>query len=496
MKFRLFLIFLRTWPLALAALLVFPVAACGEEADISTFWPVFDYRRSPAADYTSLNLLGPLFKYERKGAERALALRPFYYRGWDPVEGVGFSEILYPVGSNKWSPEVESFQGLRLLQSDFGQPEMGSRNEFMLFPFLFYGETKEHERYFALFPFGGKILDKLGRDEIRFTLFPLYSRTRKGGTTVTNYLWPVFSRTEGEAERGLKFWPLFGSAEKDGVYSKRFFLWPIFFREDMRLDSDNPEHRRAAFPFYVRQKSSAASATTVLWPFFSYRHDRTKESEEWNLPWPLVRYSRGAYRTGGKFLPFYADERIGESRKRWVLWPLYKIEDLHTGMIERRRHRMLYFLFSHLQEEKLQTGDRLKRVALWPLFTYEAKNGVASFRTLSLLEPFFPDNDSFRRNWAPLWHVYQSKRDGQGNEISSLLWNLYWKERQGEDLALELFPLFSYRREGQEAKEFRLLKGLVRYRADAGGARVGLLYLPWDFSWGSAVTPQKEGEVQ
>ncbi len=435
--------------IALLVLLLLPAGAWGEKGTVFTLWPLLDYRRSPVADYTSIHFLGPLVKYERKGTEREFGLRPLYFRAWDGEEGAGTSDLLYPVGSRQWSEGSSSYQGLHLLQSDSDQGETGSGSEFMLFPLVFSGKT-ERGRYFALFPLGGNIYEKFGRDEINFALFPLYGRTRKQGTTVTNVLWPVFSRTRGDKETGVKFWPLFGASRKEGVYRKRFYLWPVFFRDDLRLNTANPEHRRAAFPLYVSRESPQFSSRTYLWPFFSHVRNRQKNYEEWNFPWPLLRVTRGSGRQGERLLPLYADERNGGYRKRWFLWPVYKIEELHTEMIDRRRDRVLFFLFSRLHEERKLEGKRKKRVALWPLFTYEEENGVTRFSTLSLLEPFFPDNAGIQRNWAPLWHVYQVKSDRRGNEISSLLWNLYWKERRGPDLAVELFPLFFYRHEGAE----------------------------------------------
>jgi hypothetical protein len=119
---------------------------------------------------------------------------------------------------------------------------------------------------------------------------------------------------------------------------------------------------------------------------------------------------------------------------------------------------------------------------MWPLFTYEQIRGVSRFHTLSLLEPFFPENLGIERNWSPLWRLYQRKWDKHGNEVSSLLWNLYWKERRGSELAMEVFPLFSYSRQARKA-DLRLLKGLVRYQTDHGERTVRLFYLPWGISW-------------
>jgi hypothetical protein len=458
-------------------------AALGGEGEIFTLWPIIDYRHSSEVDFTSLNMLGPFMKFERKGPEREFGLRPLYRRAWDTDSS--YSEFLYPVASKKSEPGQSFFQGLHLLDYHFGAKGEGTDNEFMFFPFVFYGKSRENKTYFALFPIGGRIFDKFGRDEIRFALFPLYGRTQKDETRVTNILWPVFARIRGERESGWKFWPLYGQSRKEGVYRKRFYLWPIVFHNDERLDTDNPTHRRAVFPFYVGKESPLYSSRTYLWPFFSHVENRGKDYEEWSFPWPLFGITHGTHKEGKRFLPLYSAERTGDQHKRWYLWPLYKIEEIRSETLNRRRDRILYFLYSDLEEEMTdEPGLGKKRVALWPLFTYERTRGVSHFFTLSLLEPFFPENNGIERNWSPLWRLYQRKWDRAGNEISSLLWNLYWKERRGPDLAMEVFPVFSYRRETGRGTDFKMFKGLFRFRADAEGRRVHFFYLPWAMRWG------------
>lgn len=469
----------------LLAIGVFGVSssAMADEDRVFTLWPLVDYRYSEAVDYTNLNLFGPIFNYERKGSEREYGFRPFYFRARDE-SGSSYAEYLYPVASRKSSPGASFFQGLHLFNYDFGEPEKQKENEFMIFPILFYGQTEEKGNYFAIFPLGGTIFDKFGRDEIHFTLFPLYGRTMRDGTSTTNILWPIFARIRGEGEKGYKFWPLYGTASKEGVYRKKFYLWPIFFNEDLRLDTNNPLHKRVAFPFYVSQESPERSKHTYLWPFFSHLEDRRKDYEEWNFPWPLFRVARGEYQQSTRFLPLFADERRGANRKRWFLWPIYKIEDMETEVLSRRRHRVLFFLFSNLEEKVHdEEGLRKKRVALWPLFTYERKKGVSHLSVLSILEPFFPDNEGIERNWSPLWRIYQSKWDKQGNSISSFLWNLYWKERRGADLAMEIFPLVSYRREKGRGVEVSLIKGLLTFRSAPEENQLSLFYLPWPLRW-------------
>ncbi len=466
-----------------ALLCCLPTTVCAAEDHIVTFWPLVDVRSSAAVDYTSVNLLGPLFNYEKKGSEREVNLRPLYFHARDDQQ-VHYRDFLYPVAQKTSEPDRSYFHLFHLLHYDFGVRETGSNNEFNLFPFLFYGQHQEQGDSYAFFPLGGRIYDKFGRDEIRFGLFPLYGWTRKEDRTVTNLLWPIYARIQGEQESGLKLWPLYGSSSKAGVYRKQFFLWPFFFAYDIGLDTEAPLHRRAVFPFYIRDDAPRYTARTYLWPFFSRIDNRAKNYREWNFPWPLVRITRGQNHHGNRFLPLYARELSGSFEKQWYLWPFYKIETTETEIFIRRRQRLLFFLFSHLEETVYdEVTPREKRIAFWPLFTYERLKGVSHFWTFSLLEPFFPGNAGIGRNWAPLWRFYQSHWDQHGNSASSFLWNLYWKERRGDDLAMELFPLFLLQRQGGEIAEFSLFKGLFRYRSSTEGKKVSLLYLPWGVKW-------------
>ncbi len=460
-------------------------AAAPQEDTVRTLWPLFDYRASPHNQYSSLHLLGPLFKLESKARETEFSLRPLLFHAWETGGDATVTEVLYPIGSGKTGKGLTAFQGLQLLQYDFGEAEEGSDNEFMLFPFLFFGEHEERGSFFAFFPFGGTLYEKFGRDEIHFTLFPLFGQTVRGKTTTTNILYPILARIQGEDERGYKIWPLYGESEKDGVYRKQFALWPIFYRQELGLNSENPRRKFGLLPLYASDLSPQRNERFVLWPFFSHIEDQRRGYEEWNFPWPLVRVSSGRYKEGLRVLPLYADERVGAGRNRWFLWPFYKIEEIDSDAFYRRRDRVLFFLYSDLVEQsKEDLAQPKRRRALWPLFQYESKRGVHHFSTLALAEPFFPDNGGINRNWAPLWRLYQVRWDDDGNEISSLFWNLYWKERRGENVAWELFPLVEYRKERQQLMELSLFKGLMALRREGGEQRLHLFYLPWGIPLG------------
>jgi hypothetical protein len=458
------------------------------DSSVFTLWPLLDYRADDNIDYRSFHLLGPLFKSERKGEETESALRPLYYRAANQ-SGSSQLEVLYPLLSLKSGPDSSRFNFLQLLSSDAYDGGEDRSRKFFLFPLIFYGSDPEQGDYFAIFPLGGQLRGWFGRDEITFALFPLYGRTLKGERRIDNVLWPFFARISGKEESGYKFWPIYGQSEKIGHYRKKFFLWPIFFSEDLDLAGDNPVRRRAAFPFYLSIESAESSEQFVLWPFFSKRADMVRNSTEWNFPWPLIRLTRGETRHGFRLLPFCSDETVEANRKRWYFWPVYKIEDTQTAKFERRRHRVLYFLYSDLREMTHDSGQEKRRVALWPLFSYSRQKGVRHLHVFSLLEPFFPENTGIEHSWAPLWRVYQQKWDQQGNRIISLFWNLFWQEKRDQAMAWELFPLLEYARDPDEGIDWKVLKGLFRYQSGRDGKSLKLFYLPWGLSWGGHAVP-------
>ena len=97
------------------------------------------------------------------------------------------------------------------------------------------------------------------------------------------------------------------------------------------------------------------------------------------------------------------------------------------------------------------------------------------------VEPVFPQ-EGIERSWAPLWRVYIQRWSTSGDSAVSFLWNLYWHERRGDDLAYELFPLISYRSEDGRA-DISVLKGLVRLRNNSEVKTLSLFWLPFGVTW-------------
>jgi hypothetical protein len=255
-------------------------------------------------------------------------------------------------------------------------------------------------------------------------------------------------------------------------------------QEQSGLSDKNPSDKLLLLPWYMATDSPKGSARYYLWPFFGHKTETEGNQEEWDYFWPFLRTVRGDRRTLDSFLPVYSREtsRAG-GRKSWYMWPLYKHEELDTDVFRQERDRVLYFLYSDSRESWPKDGAERRRTAFWPFFVYNRDaRGVKSLSLPAPVEPVL-DKEGIERSWAPFWRLYQQKWDDRGDFAASLLWNLYWQERRGDDLAYELFPLVSYRSEKKDA-DVTLLKGLVRYRDDSGRKSLTLFWLPFGPHWG------------
>ncbi|MEI8356006.1 MAG: hypothetical protein WCG31_07965, partial [Deltaproteobacteria bacterium] len=265
------------------------IAAPNQRGTIFTLWPFVDYRESPKEGYSNLSILGPLFKFQWRGEERDIAIRPFFYNSTNSREERSKTTYLFPLASSEKSPSSESIRILKLYQSNkYRTGEEEEQRDQMLFPFYIGGKSAKYGPYTSVFPFYGDIYDRFWRDEYHYVMFPFYSWTVKNGTTTRNYLYPLLSTVEGEKESGFQFWPLYGQSAKEGVYRRRFAIWPLYTDEETGLDTDNPTRKFTLFPFYASVTSPNRTSHHYIWPFFGHTVDKGKKSEEWDYFWPFL----------------------------------------------------------------------------------------------------------------------------------------------------------------------------------------------------------------
>jgi hypothetical protein len=422
--------------------------------------------------------VGPLFHYEVADLWEQWAVSPFLSYTYDRgIDGEGL-DFLYPFITYDRFGEEYRLRFFLLTTLSGGEHQSGDRpRRFTIFPFIFrqWSTTPERE-YWALFPLGGTIRDRLFRDEIRFALFPLFARTRRGDAVTENYLYPIFHWRHGPGLRGWQFFPLagyeerassvitnrYGDAEIRPGHRKTSVLWPVYFRNDLGLGTTNPVSQRLLLPLYARERSPARDSSTWLWPLFTYTEDRARQYREWDMPWPLVVFARGEGKTANRVWPFYSRVRGGTLESAFYAWPIYKYNRQHSPPFDRERTRILFFLYSQVTERNEELGTTLRRWDLWPLFSRRANpDGTERLQVLALVEPLLPRNEPIQRNYSPLWSLWRSERnEATGASSQSLLWNLYRRD---------------VKRGGQRSSA---MFGLFQYEAKPTGKRLRLFYLP------------------
>lgn len=455
---------------------------------------MYDERDDPVERLHLRSGLGPLLLSGRSpdGAVEIAAFRPLFFWREDRPEMRLEWEVLYPLMSYTRTEQDREFQMLQLLNfRQEGSRPQEREERFDLFPFYLSGKTESGEQYRALMPFGGRALNRLGQDELEFVLFPLYARFVKGGVETRYFPWPVISLTRGEKHSGFRIVPLYGEETKEGVFEKRFVLWPLFLSQKTGLDGDNPEEIVSVLPLLVARRSKARDSTTILWPLFTYTQDREIQYEEWDFPWPLIKVARGETRNITRFLPLFSvEERVLrnefllrelKSTDLMVLFPLYIRSQEEVPGSVKVRDRVLWWVYSDTREEGRDGSAR--RVDAWPFFRYTRdREGAIEFQTPALLEAFMPGDRKIERSYSPLWAVYTYRRNPEGDQVWSLLWNLVrHEESRGGRIVEILGPVLIYRERGEETR-LSLLGGLFEYQVSQSTRSVRLFKGPV-FTW-------------
>ncbi len=345
---------------------------------------------------------------------------------------------------------------------------------YMLFPFLYGGYSSEYGKSFALFPIYGDLNNFLGRDEIRFRLFPLYMEYSKNELHQRNYLWPVLSFSDGGDYNGFRFWPLYGKFERKGEFRNEFWLWPIFHRQTFNLDTDQIGRRILILPFYAGEDSTRRRYRSVLWPFFTREQNFARDFEQYSAPWPFIVMEKGS-RYRNQIWPLYGFRKTEDSQTRFLLWPFWQQREYGLGDESKvKEARLLPFWSS--ETEFSGSREVRHKSRFWPLWRFRrAEDGSTRLRLLSLL--WFDDEIGFDRHYAPLWTIYKRETDGDGASCASALWGLYRRADTPVSSESRIPLLYSSIKDEEESlRETKILGGLFGARTEGEQRSIRILY--------------------
>jgi hypothetical protein len=423
---------------------------------LHAFWPVYWEFGGEK------RFFGPLASYQHEDNRTHLTIRPFLF-SYDSDDG-GVYDYIYPLGR---SAKDKSYFVPFYLSKDSPQPagpspseSDSSRSSDTSFLFFFQG-TSPKGSYGGLFPFYGKLYDRFGKDEMGFALWPLYGYSEAEGATKSNFLWPFFS-VYGKAEKGFKFWPLFGTRERPGIKKSSFFLWPVFYKEESGLDTDEPLEKFYAIPFYLSSKSKTRDEYAIMFPLYLYSKDAYKEKRI--ILWPLFSSVKGEDVSGYSIFPLVASDKRENYKSFSILWPLLYNESEWYIKDRRYTKKRVLLINRHMEDE-----DGLF-YNIWPLFEHQEKQGGTDI----LMPSIFPFRLSgFDRIIKPLFTLMEYREMGTMT-MTSFLYGLYTKEEDGDNWKVRFAFLFELKKESG-SKGFDVLSGLF----GMDRSRIKILYIPF-----------------
>lgn len=437
------------------------------------FWPAFVKQwDAPHGRADQTGSLGPFLARTDRGDTRILSFRPLWTSFKDAQLDSGHAHILYPLLNWYHSEQVDFGHALNLVQ--FRSDRARDETFFQFFPFIFSNRTPDPENsYFAFWPFGGVLKNRLWRDRITFAAWPLFVRTHNDDEVYTHFPYPFLRVLNGPQSTGWGVWPLYGQFRRENDYAHRWALWPFIYHYRDKLDEPVPYVRFGVLPFYNRETADGLKSETFVWPFFGYTRENAPRPvySENRYFWPLLVQGRGEEKYVNRWMPIYTNERKPGYKKNWYLWPLLERETFTEPGLVRERDSLLYFIWR--DERQYFADTRARLTFLWPLFGYwHDGHDRTQFQMLDPLSVFFPTNEKIRENWTPLFAVYRFD-ERAGNRRHSVLWDLIvWERDDSGPNAFYLGPLFEW----VEGSHWELFKGLIGSRREAGEGRLKFLW--------------------
>jgi len=444
------------------------------------FGPLFSVVRVRTPVFREFQALGPFIFQESFAGRDAWGIRPFFSRLEEKKAGNSQWEVLYPLG--KFQSGTKNHRYFSPLYRSDSYKENGEER-YAFFPF-FWGKTPGGKTYGGVFPFYGHLINRFGKKDIRFLLWPLYARSEKDGMVKTNYLWPFFASYSGEKGEGSRFWPFWGHQVKKGVYQKDFVLFPFFVHIKKNLDTENPEETRFFFPFYGhRERRPYLHETHVLWPIFSDLRNDRYHYHRWDA-WPFFTRAKGDTVDWLRLFPFYEyrirnkDEKGRWDEKRVWFWPVFKEKHYWAGKTEIRDTRFL--VLSRVLKER-DTGKSwwIKEQNMWPIF-HDAQG--THERSWVFPDPLPFTFEGYIRNWRPLWTLAGGSTQG-GLQRTRLLWGLYDHIKIKEAALTDIAGLLQWEHEGKDIHRFSFLQGILKYENMRGDASLRFFFMPWRLRW-------------
>jgi hypothetical protein len=411
------------------------------------------------------DVLFPLFWFYRGEGHYTLTIPPFWSHsapdGFDfgiaPLVMAGRHDdrhytIIPPLLTADWGNEHERFTFAtlfwRLLEND-------DHEHWGLFPFLWVENTPD-DSYTIAPPFFFRFVDN--EEHTALTVVPpFYHRDEPTGSYFG--IPPLFHHNSGAGHTSTTIFPLLTHYSEEPEVMRLVAGGVFWYWRD---------HGDETIVTPVYQRFRGATEMDAVAPFFFSVRDPRDHSSALAIP-PLIWHFEDPASVETVVFPFFArfDERGRETT--WIT-PLVANHQQHETGDETT------WVFPTLQVSRWHDGDA---VNFYPLWFYES---VPSHQH-SVLAPFWFDFESFtgdRNRYTVMFPFFWRFREG--NTTSTLVLNVYHRERVRSDSSeweFHFFPFFAYGENSRGGHWWRIFEGLVGYERRGQYGITTLAYVPF-----------------
>lgn len=471
----------RRWRwLAIACLLA--TSACRWLPAEFNLSPLYRQRLDPAGTLLELDVLWPIFHYERRSdGGDDFRIRPVYRyvrEGETQVLPATEHQFLWPLGLVRQDREQSYARLFPLFDhtSRLNQDEQRETDWYFLFPFFWGGSRQDGaEDYLAVFPLFADIPNFLTYDRFRSVLFPLYLETHKLGKTDHILFWPLLSwgGNESGSEHWFRFLPLYGEYVREDRWERYTALWPFVHWGVEALGTDHEYTQFFLWPLYGRRSGERVHGWTVLWPFFQMQEVEGR-SRKLDLFWPLIRSyefrSETSYVDQWWFWPLYAETETERQRSWSMLWPLvwFREYDDPDGIQTADWVLPVYWRVHRARRD----GTEDDFVKIWP-FAHTEQNHDGTGET-AVFSPW-PWRSGNARGvqelYGWIWTLARDRWLAEDDHVFELMASLYTERNRSGRTQWSVPFLFSFDGDGSGGT-LRLLQLLpIRFGAQDGAAR-------------------------
>ncbi|TGN18716.1 hypothetical protein [Leptospira idonii] len=410
-----------------------------------------------------------LYESEKRGNQTFTAVRPFYIDFQDKTTAFRIRSYLAPIYYKEETNHWYTWSSLFFFTGTGFKHEEGDEDEdILLTPLFLWGKgDSPRENYFSIFPFYGKIRNKLSYQELNYFLFPIYTDWKYKTYEARSILWPLTMRGKSESRDDLRIFPFYSKKEHFGKYKRQSILWPFLQWGEERLDKKEPSRYFMFFPFYNTKdskdgnmKSRAYLWFPVLNSLFSYGYDRKTGQTNYSALFILFQYTTSVKKDTEKFIlfPFYGYSYFAKKESEFIS-PFYFSLAQNTNHLKSKSYFLIPF-FSHIKQEFVETGRTDLYWKFWPLLRYHRDSeGNSVWNTISIIPIRF---EGMEETWEPIFSIVEFRKSSNGEKRIHLLSRLYtqrWTEKE-TSIHIPLLAEFNKTATGFEYQFFYGLLGI------------------------------------